>query len=304
MPRIRHIGGHGSILTAKMGHNRGPAWDPTGKFYAYQEKYFSSGWGSASGVVISTDGTRLFMIMTISSAQYLCQFDLPTPFDVSSIVGLSPAATVSLGSGVTAGLDVSPDGTRFIYRINNGYFAVVSCPTPWSLTSATNGGGWSSGLTTGYRAHWMSADGSNLYILGASTTIYKFAFSTAWTPAGSSSTTLSEASFFTPLLPLFNYLGGNSWFAGRFSSDGKRFFGYTAAGSVPYHTLWSIDLDTPNDMFSTRAPRGLRQLYSMLYTTGSSRAQSFCFGESGKSIFYITPGPSSSGYVTREKFSP
>lgn len=302
MARIRHTGPVGSILTAKMGHNGGPQWDLTGKEYGFPEKNISTNWDTAQGIVVSRDGTALFLIAVVSGTYYLRQYNLPTPFDVSSIVGVTAAASKNLGSDLSPGLDVSPDGTKFIIRYSTGSVNVITCPTPWSLTGASIGAAWNTGVSS-FRYQWMSADGLHLYQLGASSTIHKFTLAAPWTPiaAGTSTTTMTEATFQTPLLPRINGLLGSSWMGGRFSSDGKRFFGYASGVGPP--TYWSIDLSTPNDLFSTRTFRGRRILVSPSFGT-TTQHSGFYLGEEGKSIFFIASVSSTNGYITKLRFAP
>lgn len=306
MARIRHTGPVGSILTAKMGHNGGPAWDPTGQEPAYNEKYFSASWDGAQGVVVSADGTRVFMTAVVSGTGYLRQYNLAVPFDVSSIAGNTAASSLNLGSGLSYGLDVSPDGTKFIIRYSTGSVNVVTCPTPWSLAGASVGSGWIHSAYTHsfYRYQWMSADGLSLYQLGHSTSLYKFSLAVPWTPvaAGTTVTQLTEASFFGSLSPLTSAYGGSYWYGGRFSADGRRFFGYTAAGNIGFPIYWSIDLETPNDLFGTRTFRGRRPILSL---TGNPvyASLAFCLGEEGKSIFWLLSS-GSGGLLHRMKFAP
>lgn len=284
-----------------IGHNGGPDWDPTGKLYAFDEKYFSSGFDSMGCIVVSPDGTKLFALVTPSGQYLLRRYNLPTPYDVT---GMVYAEQFSVGTTVDPlrGLDVSPDGTKFIMCTGTGIVVTVTCPTPWSLTGAS-AGSWTTGLGSAANRQWMSSDGLILY-QQASGTIYKRSLATAWTPvsAGTTTTTLAESTFLASLLPPASYSSGPYFGGGSFSADGRRFFGYGMPGGLGYPYFWAIDLEVPNDLFSGRTYRGGRMLTGKSIGVNYPPANYFV-GENGKSLFYSINYDNARGYVVRWRFA-
>lgn len=303
MPRIRHIGGHGSILTAKMGHNGGPAWDPTGRRYAFEERYWGSGYDALGAIVVSPDGTRVFGVIGGGAGYRLRQYNLSVPYDVTSII--SAGGSVEYNPSATlhhlGGLEVSPDGTRFILSTIGNGLVTVSCPTPWTLTGASHTT-WNSGLTA--HRFYMSVDGLTLY-QHASSTIYKKTLATPWTltDTGTVVTSLSEATFISAIPYPERYGVGSYFGGGRLSPDGKRFYGLALSGGIGYSVLWSADLTVPHDLFSGHVFRGSRQLQALGVSVGYPPS-GFSFGDKGKSLFFSTTYDSTRGYLSRIKFAP
>lgn len=177
MPRIRHIGGHQSILTAKPGAVKPPltAWDLGQKSVSVAAQDTSP-----FGIFIKPDGTTMYIAGAANKFVY--QYTLSTAWDASTATYASKSVSVNSQATSPRGVFFSPDGTAmFVVGTNAVYQYTLS--TPWDVSTATyasksvsvNG---QSGTAVDI---FFKPDGTTMYVMGdANDTVYQYTLSTPW----------------------------------------------------------------------------------------------------------------------------
>jgi DNA-binding beta-propeller fold protein YncE len=142
--------------------------------------------GNPTGLHFKPDGTRLYVVC--NAFDYVKQFDMPVPWDVSSIVDAGQF-TLLLSGANSYGIAFNPDGTKMFlsHRSTGGYsddrsgrLVQHELSVPWDITSAGPAEVWNlytydpssilydpAGLTfnnTGTRAYVTSLSDANVYI--------------------------------------------------------------------------------------------------------------------------------------------
>lgn len=192
MPRIRHTGGHGSILTAKGGKGKsGKYGDPfnfgnqigksisTGAFTRYTTTW--NGAAVPSNPLISDDGTKLIETVACqgnSADTWVNEYLLSTPWNVSARTIVHSLTYTSTSVG---GQAISRDGKKlYIYNRATKKFRCYEMSSAWSLASraaAVESG--VIGPATWFHSMIVTDDGRFIYGIN-DTTIYKFVMSTPW----------------------------------------------------------------------------------------------------------------------------
>lgn len=130
----------------------------------------------ASDICISEDGTRLF-IAGSSVGDYVYQYDLSTPFDITT--------GVQGGSMIHANIDtmdMSPDGTK-IFIVGSNSTTQYTMSTPWDLTTATDSGDCNVDIIVEHDTPTItfSVDGRWMYVANQSTDmIYQYSLADRW----------------------------------------------------------------------------------------------------------------------------
>jgi len=136
---------------------------------------------TASGIFFSSDGTKFYVIET--AANKLCQYNMSTAWNLSTISGTQPSASISISGSNHRGLWFKSDGTSFYYLDDPGTCRVYqyNMSTAWDVSTASSDG---YATITNDNYYWglaFSADGTQMYASGYSNNrIYQYELSTAW----------------------------------------------------------------------------------------------------------------------------
>ena len=122
------------ISPAIHGFDLGSAFD-IGDLTVSDADSFAAGPGTATGVATSNDGMRLFVLTTGDDALY--QYDMSTPFDVSTANALDPVTLAPIADS-PSDMVFSSDGTRMLV-INSVQDHVVAyrMSTPFDISTAS-----------------------------------------------------------------------------------------------------------------------------------------------------------------------
>ena len=134
MPRIRHIGGHGSILTAKRKIITRPgivAFQPA--TLPIQFDTVPSVGATIRGLYIRPDGQRFYLIT--NSDDKVQEFRMSTPWRIDTASYVGGVVLPSLGTGMN--LAFKPDGTSLYVSDSaaTAYVRQYNMSTPWDLST-------------------------------------------------------------------------------------------------------------------------------------------------------------------------
>lgn len=190
------------------------------------------------GTAISSDGTKFF---AMNDQEQVFEYDLSTPFDISTISYNSITTTLSEMGGTGRGMCISSNGTKLYGITTNDIIHQYSLGTAWDLTSISYDS--KSFNLNGYDTLAVcivvSGDGSKLYYGGDTTdTIYQFSLST---PFDIGSVTYDNVS-----INMSSLWGETSLDTFAFNSDGTKFYVYGSEKDdlVEFFLSTAWDLDT------------------------------------------------------------
>ncbi len=140
-------------------------------------------------VRFSNDGSRMFVIGDATDAVY--QYDLSTPYDVSTAVYNAVSLSVSAQELVPEGIDFSPDGQKLFMvgggGSGNGAIYQYDMSTPFNIGTAvySNISYDVSTQDPTPKGIDFSADGTKMYFVGINEIVYQYDFSSyAFTESG------------------------------------------------------------------------------------------------------------------------
>ncbi|KNY16758.1 hypothetical protein AKG11_10380 [Shinella sp. SUS2] len=257
MPRIRHIGGHGSILTAKGGKGaayEGAAWTPRALIPRFNVFGVVN---NARGICVKPDGTRFYVLL--STDDTIHEFRLAKKWRVDSAVYVGSAVLGTMGTAVN--LAFKPDGTA-VYVTDSVASAAIrqySLSTPWDLSTLSYVGvKLVNSQSTSPGGMAFKPDGTKLMLQGGSN-IYEYTLSTPWLV--STATYVGSSGFLSP------------GYSVALSPDGTRLFHDRGAnGTIADYTLgnpWSVG--------------GTNTANNPVLSVGG--IQSFFYREDGKALY-------------------
>ncbi|MCO5152602.1 MULTISPECIES: YncE family protein [unclassified Shinella] len=191
MPRIRHTGGHSSILTAKAAGGatyEGAAFQPLTLV-----PRFNVGGTVASprGLYFKPDGTRFYVLR--SSDDTIHEFRLAKKWRVDSAVYVGSAVLPSMGT--VRGLTFKPDGTALYVTDDTAtaWIRQYSLSTPWDISTVAHVGAIAvsaQGTTPSGLA--FKPDGSKLICVN-NNNLREYTLSTPWLISSASHTASNSA---------------------------------------------------------------------------------------------------------------
>jgi hypothetical protein len=228
-------------LVLGMKQTGGGGWDISTAVYSGKSIHITELFGT--GMAFKPDGTKLVVGIMLTSPNRigLKQYDLSTPWDISTASFTSTADVIGGSNNYTTALAFSTDGAK-MYVVGNDerYVRQYSLSTPWSVGTATydsvafnasigSDGGFSDG------GIFFTPDGLNMYTC-AGAKVRHFALASAWD--------LATASLFAGPVPLGGITSNASGI--YISGDGTVLF----VSSYADYTVHSYILAVPFDITS------------------------------------------------------
>jgi len=189
---------------------------------------------SSQGIAWNDDGSRLYEVGFSSDNIY--QYDLSTPFDISSA---SFSTSINTQDSFSNGIAWNLDGSR-LYEVgqgSNGDIYQYTVSTPFDISSASFSTSISSQDSFAQGIAWND-DGSRLYEVGnSSDKIYQYTVSTPFD--------ITSASFSTSINTQDSLPFGIAW-----NNDGSRLYEVGGADKIYQYTV-STPFDITSASFST-----------------------------------------------------
>jgi len=238
-------------------------------WYLSNKNFTVSQEGVPSGIYFKDDGTRFYIIG--SSNDRIYQYDLSTPWDVSTAVYNSVNLSVSAQDATPTDLFISPDGTiLFVVGATNDRVYRYNLSSAWDISSATFLNFFSvASEETEPNGLYFDPTGTNMYVVGTTgDDVNQYTLGTAWDlTTASFLQTFSVASQETvPVAISFNNSGTRMYILGQTGDDITEY---------RLSTPWDISTAT---FFTTgftsveSAPGGLyyNETYEVAYIVGST----------------------------------
>lgn len=211
--------------------------------------------GAPQDIAFNNDGTKMYMVGTIGTAT-VYEYDLGTPWVVSTAVYNSNSKVVETENSDPTGLSFKPDGTKmFMVGVAGGSRAYeYDLSTAFDVTSATyNGVNFSVGQDTFMSGIQFKTDGTKMYGVGSGgDAVYEYDLGTAWdlSTASYNSVSLSVSGQNAAMGDLaFKSTDGTKMFLVGFSTDG----GTGGSGDTVYEyvlsTPWDLSTASYNSVF-------------------------------------------------------
>jgi len=158
------------------------AWDVSTAVYNSKFKLVSSEDGLPLGLFFKPDGTKMYITGDANDTAF--EYDLSTPWDVSSAVYNSKFKLVSGEDAVPNDIFFKPDGTKmYIVGDSSDKIFEYDLSTPWDVSSAVYNSKFKlvSSEDTIPIGLFFKPDGTKIYITGNSNdTVFEYDLSTPW----------------------------------------------------------------------------------------------------------------------------
>ena len=183
---------------------------------AYDSKSFDVFYQDTTpiGIHISTDGTKMYIIGNATGTVY--EYDLSTPYDMSSASYNSVSLSVTSQASSPLGINFKADGTK-MYVLDSAVYQ-YSLSTAWDLSTASYDSKTLtiSGQISNARGIQLSNDGTSLFVgsIAVSDGIFQYTLSTAFD--------ISTGSYASKFLNVISQAGEMSDF--DFNADGTKVF--------------------------------------------------------------------------------
>ena len=212
------------------------------QYYSYnsKNKSIAAQEGASQDLFFSTDGTKAYVIGTVSATIY--QYTLTTPWDVSTATYASKslAITATFGDSSPYAFYITPDGiSLFVMGVTQDKVYYFKLTTPWDISTAIRPNVYDASTqvpaatATGVK---FGNNGTQMYVISSSTNevVYQYTLSTAWD--------ISTASYASKSLTITTQDTTMNDIA--FSSDGTKLYGIGDTNN----TIYQYTLSTPWDI--------------------------------------------------------
>ena len=161
-------------------------WDISSESVSFVQakSMVSAGINFFCGLFFKPDGTKMYSMAQAGGNTGVHEYDLSTPWDVSTLVYLQKKLTDGQDTG-PSGVFFRDDGlTMYIVGSGNDRVYQYTLATAWNVASATYTQFFSvSAQATDPRGLWFKPDGTKMYITNASGVndfVYEYALETPW----------------------------------------------------------------------------------------------------------------------------
>ena len=138
---------------------------------------------SPQAVFFKPDGSVMYVLETQSPNQRVYAYNVPTPWDVSTVSATPTLSSVAVGQNMQ-GLYFSPDGRYFFTLITNRAVNRYIMPigSEWNVSTGVLSGSFTPGASqTGNRGITFKPDGSKMYVFDDNTNfVYEYNLNPAW----------------------------------------------------------------------------------------------------------------------------
>lgn len=217
-----YVGGTTSDTISR--HAMTTAWDiSTASFETAQTKSVLSQDTTMQSLFFKSDGTRAFMLGSTSDRMY--QYDLTTPWDITTLTYNSVSANVAHITGTGVGVSFTSDGTKLLIADSTAQVWPVTLTTAWDVSTLASDTTKSVlAQTTLATSVSFGSNGSKMYTTAANA-IYEYTLNAAWKPDSAQTTV-------TGINPSTNVLASEILLAG---------IQHTPNGSTMYVTGSTLD---------------------------------------------------------------
>jgi len=155
----------------EYGKKRGASWDIGNITFLISSGTFPDGSTRKNGIYLKPDGTRLY---GASDLNQLSQYDLTTPWDISTIT----SSYLSVASENNTGITLRNDGSK-VYTINvsTNLIRAFNLTVSWDVSAKTTAE--TTSVPANSRGLDFNGNGTLLFVM-TTTTMYSYSLSTAW----------------------------------------------------------------------------------------------------------------------------
>jgi hypothetical protein len=234
-----------------------------------------SGETAHTGIFVSTDGTKAFLVGEATDA--VRRFSLSTPYDISTISAVEQTFSTTSETTNPQGVVFTSDGLKmYIMKESSATVYEYSLSTEWDLTTCTYTGrskDVNTELVNTGRDLAISPTGDRLYVVGTNnTTVHQ------WTLTGGDVTTATDYTS-------FNATAATTSHSIALSADGTRMLVATSTTALNEYLLstpWDVSTASSTGITKTITCSGASYASNGLraYTCGVGKAYDFTVGNS------------------------
>lgn len=250
-------------------------WDVSTMSYSNNSKNFSSQDSAPTGIDISSDGTKMYIVGITNNTVY--QYTLSTAYDISTASYASKSFSVSSQSSNPRDIAFKTDGTKMYLCTTSPNDAVYqySLSTAWDISTASYDSVSLSlsSQTTGPNGMSISQDGKYMLVTGnSSTNIYQYVLSTAWDLSTASyDSVLDVDSVDTGELSAWYNDDGTKMFFSGYTSD--RVYQFTSSGNASI--TWPSSVKWSDGITPSSPATGVKDIFSFLTPNGGTTYYGF-----------------------------
>jgi sugar lactone lactonase YvrE len=251
-------------------YNLSTGWDVSTMSYSNNSKNFSSQDSAPTGIDISSDGTKMYIVGITNNTVY--QYTLSTAYDISTASYASKSFSVSSQSSNPRDIAFKTDGTKMYLCTTSPNDAVYqySLSTAWDISTASYDSVSLSlsSQTTGPNGMSISQDGKFMLVTGGSSTnIYQYVLSTAWDLSTASyDSVLDVDSVDTGELSAWYNDDGTKMFFSGYTSDRV----YQFSSSTAITITWDADIEWAGGTAPDSPAAGEKDLYTITTDDGGA----------------------------------
>jgi sugar lactone lactonase YvrE len=251
-------------------YNLSTGWDVSTMSYSNNSKSFTSQDSSPTGIDISSDGTKMYIVGITNNTVY--QYTLSTAYDISTASYASKSFSVSSQSSNPRDIAFKTDGTKMYLCTTSPSDAVYqySLSTAWDISTASYDSVSFdlSSQTTGPNGMSISQDGKYMLVTGnADTNIYQYVLSTAWDLSTASyDSFLDVNSVDTGELSAWYNDDGTKMFFSGYTSD--KVYQFTSTGAA--RITWPSSVKWPSGTAPDSPASGTKSMYAFVTADGGT----------------------------------
>jgi len=233
------------------------------------------------GIVFSNDGTKMFIVGSITDTVY--QYTLSTAWDISTASYDNKSLDVSGQETNPTGIAFNDDGTKMFivgYDTDSVYQYTLSAAWDVSTASYDSVSFDVSGQETSPQGIAFSSDGTKMFIVGYDTdSVYQYTLSTAWD--------ISSASYASKSFSVTEQSAVPQGIA--FSSDGTRMFVIESGDDTVYQYTLSTAWDISTANYTGKSFSASEQeTYATEITFNNDGTKMFVIGSSSDTVYQYT----------------
>ena len=247
---------------------------------------FGSNYANSDWTTFNDDGTKFYAQYRTSTPQYgASQWDLTTPYDLSTATNKVDRASSAIGAFAWQFLSWKDDGTKAYMAASNGGIAEYACNSAFDISGISTTISFTLGVSGSgnYESIWWKPDGTKLYAnkAGWPYEVIEYTLSSPWS-ISTASASASKLTWGTESVQSHGI---------ALSPDGTKIYLAHNLNSDADEGIWQYDMSTPWDISTV----SFNNIYKSTSADGAGYPSQMHLSADGTRIFFQSNDESGSG---------